>query len=175
MASLTPQSLVRLALPSPVPASFPLAHGCRADRSLPWQLAGRLLGGAQCEDQGAQALPLLWEEAVCIPWCSLSAAAVLPSWADACVHVCVPVWCILCSASILKIVLYRDAVSRESSGQREAALFPVPGVRGLERATKTAQHGPSRAQHERAFNELSENFLLFYKNAKINKLIGNKL
>lgn len=59
MASLTPQSLVRLALPSPVPASFPLAHGCRADRSLPWQLAGRLLGGAQCEDQGAQALPLL--------------------------------------------------------------------------------------------------------------------
>lgn len=28
---------------------------------------------------------------------------------------------------------------------------------------------PPWAQHERAFNELSENFFFFYKNAKINK------
>lgn len=45
---------------------------------------------------------------VCIPWCSLSAADVLPFGADACIHVCAclsNVYCVL--ASILKIVLYR--------------------------------------------------------------------
>lgn len=45
-----------------------------------------------------------------IPWCSLSAADVLPQWgAGACVHVCAclsDVCCVL--ASILNIVLYRE-------------------------------------------------------------------
>lgn len=136
-----------------------------------WQLAGRLLGGVQSED--------LLGGVVCIPWCSLSAADVLPLWADACVHVCVcvPVQCILCLASILKIVLYRDAVeweSRVGRGRQPCSQHWV--FSGLQRAT---EHLPQPrplpwAQHERAFKELSENFLLFYKNAKINKLIGNK-
>lgn len=47
---------------------------------------------------------------VCIPWCSLSAAGILPQWgAGARVHVCAclsDVCCVL--ASILNIVLYRE-------------------------------------------------------------------
>lgn len=53
----------------------------------------------------------------------------------------------------------------KQSGRREAALLPVLGV---ERASKNPpQHRPLPwAQHERAFNELSENFFFFYKNEK---------
>lgn len=52
-------------------------------------------------------------------------------------------------------------------------MFPaLPSTGVLERLPRS---GPAQslllswAQHERAFNELSEEFLLFYKNAKINK------
>lgn len=94
-----------------------------------------------------------------------------------CACVCVPVQCILCLASVLKIVLYRDVVeweSRVGRGRQPCSQHWVSS--GLSRATKhLPQPGPLPwAQHERAFKELSENFLLFYKNAKINKLIGNK-
>lgn len=69
--------------------------------------------------KGHKPCPSCWEEVVCIPWCSLSAADVLPFWADACVHVCACLSDVLCLASILKIVLYRDAVNRESRVGRE--------------------------------------------------------
>lgn len=88
--------------------------------------------------KGHKPCPPCWEEVVCIPWCSLSAADVLPFWADACVHVCACLSDVLCLASILKIVLYRDAVSRESrvGGEREAALCPVLGVQRAQEGYK---------------------------------------
>lgn len=57
------------------------------------------------------------------------------------------------------------------SGQREVTLLPALGIGWAQEGCEGSAlaQAPPWAQHERAFNELSENFLLFYKNAKINK------
>ena len=85
--------------------------------------------------KGHEPCPSCWEEVVCIPWCSQSAADVLPCWADACVHVCA------CLSDVFSFYFKNCSVQRcsesgKQSGQREAALFPVLGVQRAQEGYK---------------------------------------
>ena len=115
----------RLALPSPPHpcTALPLAASRAVGREELWTVRTK---AGRCPALLAR------RGSVCIPWCSLSAADVLPLLgAGARVHVCAclsDVYCVL--ASILKIVLYRE-MRQGWEGRGRPPRPPHGGVSGV--------------------------------------------